>query len=455
MHNTTAIRKRSEQELKEGIEGRNSWHHEFRHSAYIFVGGLHEKLNEGDLMTVFSQWGSPVDVRLHRDKKTGKSKCFAHLGYADQRSTILAVDNANGMVLPQGPQGRTITVDHVKEYRAPKEVDEEDLDEDGNPKRKEYKATGAEGAGIGVVGVTKHMQHVKKNQEAFGKKKGTNAVEQQLKDADDAWAANFQAALENDEAEFGPSDDVFGLDMEKKKKKKDKKEKKDKKKKKKKDKKGKNDMGREHHSDSESEISDRGEQKKSGRASASRSPSSSPSVSSSSSHRSNRSVSGERGREGNKKKERHDNHEGRNGGDASPERSERGRREEGRARERRDAAERGREQERSRERERRQDRDREMGDRSGLTDRERGRYWDGGKDRDRDRERYSGREGGRDREKERSRDRYGDRDRDGGRGRDRDEGRDRGGRGRDRWRDDDRERGGDGGRGGWERGGRR
>eukprot|EP00820_Chromera_velia_P025397 Cvel_34020.t1-p1 / transcript=Cvel_34020.t1 / gene=Cvel_34020 / organism=Chromera_velia_CCMP2878 / gene_product=hypothetical protein / transcript_product=hypothetical protein / location=Cvel_scaffold5708:594-2976(+) / protein_length=794 / sequence_SO=supercontig / SO=protein_coding / is_pseudo=false len=150
----------------------------------------------------------------------------------------------------------------------------------------------------------------------------------------------FVAELENDE-------DVF----EKRKKKKDKK------KKKKKDKKGKNVMGREHHSDSESEISDRGEQKKSGRASASRSPSSSPSVSSSSSHRSNRSVSGERGREGNKKKERHDNHEGRNGGDASPERSERGRREEGRARERRDAAERGRERERSRERERRQDRD--------------------------------------------------------------------------------------------------
>ncbi len=32
-----------------------------------------------------------------RDKKTGKTKGFGFIGYEDQRSTILAVDNLNGI----------------------------------------------------------------------------------------------------------------------------------------------------------------------------------------------------------------------------------------------------------------------------------------------------------------------------------------------------------------------
>ena len=32
-----------------------------------------------------------------RDKETGKSKGFAFLAYEDQRSTVLAVDNLNGI----------------------------------------------------------------------------------------------------------------------------------------------------------------------------------------------------------------------------------------------------------------------------------------------------------------------------------------------------------------------
>jgi len=42
------------------------------------------------------RFGEVADCRLIRDKKTGKSKGFAFLAYADQRSTILAVDNLNG-----------------------------------------------------------------------------------------------------------------------------------------------------------------------------------------------------------------------------------------------------------------------------------------------------------------------------------------------------------------------
>lgn len=38
-----------------------------------------------------------MSINLVRDKKTGKSKGFAFLCYEDQRSTILAVDNLNGI----------------------------------------------------------------------------------------------------------------------------------------------------------------------------------------------------------------------------------------------------------------------------------------------------------------------------------------------------------------------
>ena len=42
------------------------------------------------------RYGELVDVRLMRDKKTGKSRGFAFVAYEDQRSTVLAVDNFNG-----------------------------------------------------------------------------------------------------------------------------------------------------------------------------------------------------------------------------------------------------------------------------------------------------------------------------------------------------------------------
>lgn len=31
-----------------------SWHHEYRSSAYLFLGGLNYRINEGDLVIIFS-----------------------------------------------------------------------------------------------------------------------------------------------------------------------------------------------------------------------------------------------------------------------------------------------------------------------------------------------------------------------------------------------------------------
>lgn len=76
-----------------------------------------------------SQWGEIEDINLVRDKETNKSMGFAFVKYEDQRSTILAVDNFNGVKL----LGRVLRCDHVQQYKLPKELrerEEQALEED-------------------------------------------------------------------------------------------------------------------------------------------------------------------------------------------------------------------------------------------------------------------------------------------------------------------------------------
>ncbi|KAJ3505574.1 hypothetical protein NLJ89_g7341 [Agrocybe chaxingu] len=109
------INKINQAELDLGLSGA-SWHDEYKDSAYIFVGGLHFDLTEGDVITIFSQYGEVMDTNMPRDKETGKSRGFAFLMYEDQRSTVLAVDNLNGAQV----LGKTLRVDHVKNYKQAK-----------------------------------------------------------------------------------------------------------------------------------------------------------------------------------------------------------------------------------------------------------------------------------------------------------------------------------------------
>ncbi|ETN87094.1 hypothetical protein NECAME_01252 [Necator americanus] len=93
-------------------------------SAWIFIGGLSDCLTEGDIITVFSQYGEVVNINLPRDRRTGKPCGFCFLCYQDKTSTRLAVDNLSCINL----LGRTLTVKYVEEYKVPKyreNVDEE------------------------------------------------------------------------------------------------------------------------------------------------------------------------------------------------------------------------------------------------------------------------------------------------------------------------------------------
>lgn len=113
--NVKNIKKLSEQELNSG--SKTSWHDQYKDSAWIFVGGLPYDLSEGDIICIFSQYGEIVNINLVRDKVSGKSKGFCFICYEDQRSTVLSVDNLNGIKV----LNRTIRVDHVNDYKPPKD----------------------------------------------------------------------------------------------------------------------------------------------------------------------------------------------------------------------------------------------------------------------------------------------------------------------------------------------
>ncbi|RUP51490.1 hypothetical protein BC936DRAFT_147880, partial [Jimgerdemannia flammicorona] len=144
------INRINQREAVRDLSAEASWHAQYKDSAYIFIGGLSYDLTEGDIICAFSQYvrssflfptlacistlacpisvaffnhfyryGEVVDINYVRDKKTGKPKGFAFLQYEDQKSTILAVDNLNGTKI----DGRTLRVDHVENYKQPKNED--------------------------------------------------------------------------------------------------------------------------------------------------------------------------------------------------------------------------------------------------------------------------------------------------------------------------------------------
>ena len=119
LYEVSKISELSEEELKRGIfSPRQSWHREYQESAYIRFDCLHKGLTEGDVAQVFSQFGEISDVRLVRDKDTGKSRGFGFVCYEDQRSTVLAVDNMNGSPV----LGKVVKVNHMREYQVGREL---------------------------------------------------------------------------------------------------------------------------------------------------------------------------------------------------------------------------------------------------------------------------------------------------------------------------------------------
>lgn len=109
----------NKRELEDCTPVEGSWHRDYDDTAFVYIGGLDERLTEGDVLTICSQYGEPVFINLVRDKETGKSKGFCFIKYEDQRSCDLAVDNLGGAKVLD----RMLRVDHTR-Y---KKRDDEDL----------------------------------------------------------------------------------------------------------------------------------------------------------------------------------------------------------------------------------------------------------------------------------------------------------------------------------------
>ena len=123
MNSIRAIQSLNKRELENNVSTEASWHADYRDTAYIYIGGLPFDLSEGDVLTIFSQFGEPTYINLVRDKETGKSKGFAFLKYEDQRSTDLAVDNLGGATV----MGRVMKVDHTR-YKKKEGAEETGMD---------------------------------------------------------------------------------------------------------------------------------------------------------------------------------------------------------------------------------------------------------------------------------------------------------------------------------------
>jgi len=121
MQSIKQVQRLNERELEKAVPPSASWHTDYRDTAYIYVGGLPFELSEGDVITIFSQYGDPVWIKLARDKDSGKSRGFAWLKYEDQRSCDLAVDNLSGASV----MGRMLAVDHAR-YKKRDDEDEKE-----------------------------------------------------------------------------------------------------------------------------------------------------------------------------------------------------------------------------------------------------------------------------------------------------------------------------------------
>ncbi|TGJ83646.1 hypothetical protein E0Z10_g5098 [Xylaria hypoxylon] len=122
MNQIRAIQALNKREIENGVSPEASWHTDYRDTAFINFGGLPYELTEGDIITIFSQYGEPVFLKLARDKESGKSKGFGWLKYEDQRSCDLAVDNLGGAEIA----GRLVRVDHAR-YKARDDEDPEEF----------------------------------------------------------------------------------------------------------------------------------------------------------------------------------------------------------------------------------------------------------------------------------------------------------------------------------------
>ena len=76
----------------------------------LYVGNLYYRINEDDLLRIFSEYGKVASVRIIRDPYTRRSKGYGFVEMEHDYEANRAVDNASGLLL----EGRNLVVLFVK-----------------------------------------------------------------------------------------------------------------------------------------------------------------------------------------------------------------------------------------------------------------------------------------------------------------------------------------------------
>lgn len=76
----------------------------------IYVGNLSYNTSEGNLETMFSEFGTVESVRIITDRETGRSKGFAFVDMPDDQEAMAAIEALNG----QEVDGRTLRVNEAR-----------------------------------------------------------------------------------------------------------------------------------------------------------------------------------------------------------------------------------------------------------------------------------------------------------------------------------------------------
>lgn len=79
----------------------------------IYAGNLDFKIDEEDLQGIFEEYGSVSEVRLIKDKYSGKSKGFAFITMEDTAEAEKAINELNGATL----EDREMVVNEAREKK--------------------------------------------------------------------------------------------------------------------------------------------------------------------------------------------------------------------------------------------------------------------------------------------------------------------------------------------------
>lgn len=72
----------------------------------LFIVGLPRNMREGELLELISPYGSVDDLKIIRDKETGRSKAYGFIIISDKRVADRVIANVNGATIDD----RTLTV---------------------------------------------------------------------------------------------------------------------------------------------------------------------------------------------------------------------------------------------------------------------------------------------------------------------------------------------------------